>query len=498
MKDWQGFFQKRKEQALRLLEVGGENEDPMYPFDSSEYIYADVLDEYLDSSMRRMLMNSNPADIVTDNPFEQSKHAAWPSVWDAAVGLPASKMRGDKVYTIKTLPIPRHINDTWQNKTMIDLSHIGRVTPESEYRRPSGNWILDLVSDTNGWKLMELAHMLAHKAEDEDALSRRPRPYSYGQNCSLFHSMLFKVFMCRKFNKPIDVEMSSDDPDTQDMFDRFKIISTVGTELRNPVLRISADGRDCIKPGSAICVVCGSVHIEPTPHAAATGTDRWLEMNRWSCEPTITAFAGWELVDVVMHAPLTYRGRAGGSCDYTLTPPALQEASTFENYLACAADNVGDCVADNKRYWLVDEYIQTKRFEEDLLKSPPLPCKRCFKLNMQSDGSPMRPKSERPERKSKGQPTEAQREWDEWDARMEKIFGIVETATRFMELRENGALKARTARKTRKRAYNKRVNNLRRARYLAGRVKKLRQNGYMQAADELEDKIKQLGVSDAT
>ena len=492
--DWREFFQARKEHTVKLLAVDKKNEEPGYPFDDPEYPHAGIIDEKIDSTMRMRWKNSKPEELVSADPLAESG-CGWPVVWDAAVGLPASKMRGNTAYLLKNLPVPRHINDTWQNKTMIDLSHIGRVTPESEYRRPKGDWLLDLVLDPKGWKLLELAHMLAHKAEDEELLARRPRPYTYGQNCSMFHLFLFKVFMCRKFGLPIDVQMSGDDPNTNDMFDRYRIMASVGTQLRNPVLKVAANGKACMEPGVPVCVVCGSVHIEPTPHAAATGSDRWLEMNRWSCEPTITTFAGWELVDVVTHAPLLVDGKYSKTKFYALTPPALQESDKFHFYIECAEEKYGKCVADNSRYWLVDDYIDSEDFKKALLESPPLPCKRCFQLNMQSDGSPMKPKVEKPDKPAKkGEtPTVAQQEWAEWEAKMEKILGLVETATRFMELREQGALDARRTRKARKHAYSKRVNNLRRAKFLAGRVKKLRDGGYLSKAEELEEEIRKLG-----
>ena len=487
------FMQNRREQAASLLGNPDPDSDaPSFPFEEPDYAYADRIDESISISTRKAWRNVDAKDIVTDSPAKESKYVeGWPSVWDACIGIPAVKMRGNHVYLPKNLPVVRTINDTWQNKTMVDLSRIGRVTPESEYRRPSGPWLLDYVSDDNGWKLLELAHMLAHRAEDLEALSKRTRPYTYGQNSSLFHLFVFKVFMCRLFGRPIDVDMSSDDDNTQDMFDKLGIVASVSSKLRDPMLKIPVVGKGCLVPGKDICVVAGSVHIEPTPHAAATGTNRWLEMNRWSCEPTITAFAGWELVDVVTHAPLMNQS-PGGKQYYALQPCALQSSDTFEHYLASAEESRGKCTPDNKRYWLVDDYLSSKEFSVVLLESPTLPCKRCFQLNMVSDGSPMKPKSEKPDKKAKkGESmTEAQIEWAEWDAQMNKIFGICEKAARFMDLREQGALNATKNRRSRKRAYNKKVNNLKRAHYLAGRVEKLKKDGYMQKAESLEEVIR--------
>jgi len=489
------FMHKRREQATALLcNPDTSSDSPSFPFDEQDYPYIDAIDDNVSVNTRKRWRTVNAADLVHENPFKDSEYVpGWPCVWDACIGIPAVKMRGNTVYLQKNLPVVRTINDTWQNKTMIDLSRIGRMTPTSEYVRPKGAWLLDYMTDDDGWKLLELAHMLAHRAEDPEVIARRTKPYTYGQNGSLFQLFVFKVFMCRKFGLPIDVDMSCEDAETQDMFDKYGIVASVNTKLRDPVLKIPASGQGCLVPGKDICVVSGSVHIEPTPHSAAVGTDRWLEMNRWSCEPTIVAFAGWELVDVVTHAPLV-SAVPGGRPYYALQPCALQCSDSFCHFIASAEEVRGKCIPDSKRYWLVDEYIKSEEFSKALMESPPIPCKRCFQLNMMSDGSPMKPKSEKPDKKAKkGElPTAAQIEWNEWNDKIEKIFGTCEKAARFMDLREHGALAATRNRRSRTRTYNRKVNNLKRARYLAGRVEKLKKGGYLQKAEELEEVVKTL------
>lgn len=398
-------------------------------------------------------------------------------------------MRGNAYVSQRSVPVPRAINDAWQNGTYMDLGRIGRTSPEGEYRRPSGEWILDVVSDPRGWWILELAHMLAHRAEDASELARKPVPYVYGQNATLFQAMLFKVFMCRKFGIPLDVDPGAQDG--ADPFDRYGIHISVSPSLRSPLLRVPADGKGCLRPGE-VCVVCGSIHIEPTPHAMATGSDRWLAMNRWSCHPTIASFVGWELVDVVTHAPLLSSGWS--KPEYVLPPMALQGAPSFVHLLECAYAHHGKVEPDGKRLWLVDDYLASDAFLRDLASSPPLPCKRCLKLNMESDGSPSRPRSERPDKAvSEGSvSTQAQREWLDWDNAMNKVYGIVEKATKYMEIRELGAGKAVRFRKTRKSAYSKKVNSLRRISYLEGRARKLRLDGFIAKAEEIENKITEI------
>lgn len=499
MSDWRSFFDDRRRSLATLLVPDKDSLDPYFPFDCTEYPYSEVLDDHVGTSTRVSWRGMPAYDLLSGDPFKESQ-SGWPSVWDAAVGIPAVTIRGRSTYHTNNVPVPRNINDTWQNRTMIDLSRIGRATPESEYRRPVGDWLLDVVTHRNGWRLLELAHMLAHVAEDTELLSRRERPYTYGQNCSLFHMFLFKAFMCLKFGLPIDVRMDGDDPDTNDMFDRYGIVASISTKLREPMILVPSIGRGCLRPGRDICVVSGTVHIEPTPHSAATGSGKWLEMNRWSCEPTITAFAGWELADFVVHSPLVVQNGQTVPA-YALPAQAMLKSDDFHYFLECAESSRGKCVPDGDRYRLVDEYLESDDFRSALLSSPPLPCKRCFMLNMQSAGSPSRPRCERPNRRhSKDEtPSESEREWIEWNEKMDKIFKTVEKATRFMELRDSGALAARKARKTRKSAYSKKVNGLRRARFLAGRVKKLRVAGYIEKADELERKIEELkGGANAT
>lgn len=486
---WNEFMLKRKLQAEKLLEPDSSNPDPWYPFDSPEYTYAADIADAVDSETRRLWLASEHGRLIPEDPFEIDSRTGLPAVWSAVLGIPASKMRGSSFVTNKNVPTVRTINDAWQNDTYVNLNRIGRTSPEGEYRRPSGSWILDVVSDPKGWWLLELAHMLAHKVEDAAELAKKPVPYTYGQNATAFQTMLFKLFLCKKFGIPTDVEPGIDDG--TDPFAKYGIYPVVSTNLRNPLMRVPADGKWCLKPGT-VCVVNGSIHIEPTPYAMASGSDKWLAMNRWSCNPTIVSFVGWELVDVVTHAPLLSNGWS--SPEYVLTPMSLQEAPSFDEFLECAYAHFGKTEPDGKRLWLVDDYLDSDKFMVDLAASPPLPCKRCLKLNMESEGSPSRPKSEKPDKivTENTVMTQAQREWLDWDNNMNKVFRIVEKATKYMEIRELGAGKAVRFRKTRKHAYSKKVNSLRRMSYLSRKAEKLRKNGYMTKAEELENKIKEI------
>ena len=486
------FMALRREQAIAALQPDPESPDPGFPFDSPDYPWTGVVDEHLGASTARRLSRMSPDELVRIDPYETSEMSGWPGVWDSAIGIPASRIRATPASS-KSIPAFRAINDAWQNRTYQDLGNIGRTTVDGEYRRPSGEWILDAVTDRRGWWLLELAHMLAHRAEDASELARRPLPYDYGRNGELFQTMLFRAFLCRKFGLPLDTRPGEPCDDSMDPFSRYGIVPFVSSSYRNPVLRVPANGRGCLEPGKAVCVVCGSERIEPTPHSIATGSDTWLAMNRWSCLPTIVSFVGWELVDVVTHAPLVANPWSGSS-DYAMAPMTLQEAPSFVHLLECAARARGSCEPDFDRYWPVDEYLESDRFQKDLSESPPLPCKRCLKLNMESDGSPERPRSKRPDKPAKdGDPmTPEQREWFEWDAKMNKVYQVVEKATKYMEIRELGAEKAVRARKSRKSAYSKKVNTLRRTEFLRRKAEKLRKNGFISKAEEIETKIGEL------
>lgn len=488
--NWREFFEARRLQTVEALRPDPESRDPGYPFDDPGYAYADALSEAVGYGTQKAWAASTTEELVAADPFETNPDTGLPRVWDAVLGAPAAAIRKGQYAHAGAVPAFRAINDDWQG-TAVDLSRIGRVSPDGEYRRPSGDWILDVVTDPKGWWLLELAHMLAHRAEDASELARRPLPYMYGQTASLFQTMLFRVFLSRKFGLPLDTYPGGPDPADHDPFERYGILCSVSSKTRNPAMLVPSDGPGCPKPGS-LCVVEGAVRIEPTPYAMAAGTDRWIALNRWSCSPTTVAFVGWELVDVVTHAPLLPHG--SHAPDYVMQPMALQCASSFRHFLDGAAEHFGGIRPDNDRTWLVDDYLASDRFMEDLKSSPPLPCKRCLKLNMQSDGSPERPQSERPLKavKKDAPATVEQREWAEWDAGMNRVYGIVEKAVTYMEVRELGAKRAVAFRKARKHAYSRKVNNLRSAAYLSRRAEKLRRDGFIAKAEELEKKAAEL------
>lgn len=491
MAGWREFFERRKAQAVELIRPDPSNKDPWYPFDSAGYTWSSAIEDAVDSSTRLAWRNSTVSDLIPVNPFEIDERTSLPSVWSAVLGIPASTLQSSPVSSAKTLSSPRAINDTWQNETFPDLGRIGRSSPDGEFKRPNGRWILDLVSNEHGWWLLEMAHMLAHKTEDSAAVARTPLPYTYGQTATLFQSMLFKIMLCDKFDLPIDTEPGSCDPDQLDPFSRYGIVPAVSTPLRNPVLRVPVNGRSSLAPGT-ICVVLGSVHIEPTPHAIAAGVDKWFAMNRWSCQPTITSFVGWELVDVVTHSPLLSSGKHDN--DYAMLPMSLQSAESFKFFIDCAKESRGDCRPDNARFWLVRDYLTSDKFMHDLESAPTLPCKRCLRLNMDSDGSPARPRCERPDKAPKKGAvlTREQQEWKEWDDTMSKVFAVVEKATKYMEIRELGAGSAARLRRARKHAYSSKVNALRSKAYLERRAAKLRAEGYITKAEELENKVKEI------
>ena len=155
-----------------------------------------------------------------------------------------------------------------------------------------------------------------------------------------------------------------------------------------------------------------------------------MEVNRWSCSPTMVSIAGWELADVVMRQQPSAVD-AWSQPEFVVAAPALMPWDSLPAYIEAAKAARGEAVADNVRYWHVMDWLESKAMRELVASSPPIPCRECLRLNMRAEGAPGRPQSrppkEKPNRKSQYL-TREEREWLDWDERIDQAASLEKRA----------------------------------------------------------------------
>ena len=410
-----------------------------YPhFESPEYFWD--LDPESETWKNVTEYSGDVENLVPDNLFEKSDiRKSGLKIWDAVVGY--GRRPGDFI-KIRDVPAIQNINFQWSNDIVTCLDKVRRGE-DGLITRPKGNFIFDLVSFNHGWKILELSHALAHIAGDPENVAKKHNKYSIGMMSNTFMEYVFKVCASIKFHIPIDVMMCGYDKNTNDGFDKYGIKTCVSSKIRNPIALVDAIGKDSPEPDKTVAILCGGIRIEPQPHGATDeGNGKWLELNRWSCEPTVVAFAGWVPVDVLERSPFVPYKK---SAYYAVRPQAFEPIKTFNEIIEQAKNTVGEAVPDNNRYWMVEDLIDPKnddKFYKLISHSPPLPCMECSKLNAMTEGAPERP-SISPDDFG------GEEEWDKWFGRIMKYIDMAEKATIYHEYRVYGSTAARRFRKGR-------------------------------------------------
>jgi hypothetical protein len=478
-----------------LSNVDESSENKYYPFLSSEYPYrkkADIMSETWS-----FMENESIKDIVPINPYSKSKFRHSDdalAIWDSAIGVPSNKIRSDNIISQKALTVNKVNNHEWCDVTIPNLARVGYLDGSGKFLRPKGDNITDLMYTNYGWKILEGAHMLAHKFSEGSYLSSKSSKYVYGRNASTMIDFIIKLCAAIKFNLPVDVEMteSSSDrfEDTNDGFNRYGIGINSSAQFRSPILSVPAIGNDAIAPDTTVAILCGSVHIEPHPHSINLEQNNWKEINRWSCHPSMCVLAGWDFIDVITHQPITHTWWSD-DVYYSMLPGAMKEISSFNKLIELAKSNRGEAKADNIRYWHPLDWFESDSYKSLMSITPSLPCKECVRLNMKAEGAPERPRCKMPEKDASPNSMEV-KEWNAWDEKIQNVLGIVETATLYYESRKLGMTKAKRLRKDRNKNYKERqkifakidkLNKACKKLYDTGRISKLEST--LQEIDDL-------------
>ena len=360
------------------------------------------------------------------------------------------------IYDRRNLPAFPTRNIEW-DETLKGLNHVGRPGGEGEFLRPEGEYIHDLVKDPKGNIILETAHSIAHlRALKEDNGKRMPVRF-----LETLAELCLGIRWSRKWDKAATVSIPTPEQiagfveeTPEPWFEKNRVKVVVSTNIRRPWIEIPV--KELLKERCTAVVLVG-IHLEPQPWSTREGNpdtsdESWLEMNRWSCMPSIVCFSGWVGIEELLKAPLILPYRNSGKEDVCVTMPvtALHPMWVFDG-LACynlpgyggfstSAVNYGLRPAE----WALGDMSFRGR---DCV--PPLPCKDCLKLNMAANGAPTRPMVKRPpeDKATKGRRArkldEAEQAWADYDTKVEKIYKVVDKAREFWDTRFGKGAKAR-------------------------------------------------------
>lgn len=470
--------------AASLLRMRGESH---FPFTHPDYPHG------------RWLTDEKMAAVETEpdrsqDPFAPGR-AGGLRLWEtAAAPTPWTDFR---TMSPQRVPAFRKTNTTWLNETVPAFYRVGTEVNGEKVRRPQSPAIVDLMTEKWGWRLLEAAHALAHRAE----VQLRFKPQGYGLYGSLTINWVARLAAGIKYGLPVDV--SCDPPPaspedawrSNDGFYRYGISICDSNAFHAPFLRIPCLGRNAPVPDRDICFLACGVYIEPHPKGFTQGTGKWMEVNRWSCSPTMVSFAGWELVDVVMRQQPNVLVNGWSQPEFVIAAPSLMPFDRLSEYIEAGIRARGAAVPDNVRYWNVLDWLRSDSCDELIRSSPPLPCRDCLRINMRAEGAPGKPQcsppKEKPDKNSKYL-TREEREWLEWDGRIDQVFDMIEKAVMYYEARLWGASDAKRRRKDRRHAAKVRKDTITRIESLLKKARRALKGGKPSVAERLMAEIEEL------
>jgi hypothetical protein len=418
-------------------------------------------------------------------------------IWDAAVGIPTSIIRPSKVIKTRMVAAQRNTNTAWKEQIIPALSRVGPLGPDREFLRPSGPFIIDLMYHPMGWRILVGAHALAHRVAEMKKQQWKVNQQHIGPTNYHFRRFVTHLTVCWFYGLPMDVWCLDEGLKGTSDIRQYGIEIKSSSYFRTPILRVPPLSGESPRPDDVIAFLNTSVFLEPHPHGFTTGSNKWFEVNRWSCSPTMIVISGWELIDVVAHQVLCSSDPDNPSetpC-YGMNPLDLQSPDTFGAYLAYAVKHRGMPMVDNKRYWLVEDWLTSADFNNAVNEAPPLPCKACLQMNMRADGAPHRPQSRYPDDWDKKKAQHALKkyrynadelEWVEWETQLDTVGSIIERATIAYETRIYGHTDAIRRRRLQQVNYRKRVIRLKQIQTIAKKINKARRNSQPDTARKLE------------
>ena len=325
-------------------------------------------------------------------------------------------------------------------------------------KRPSGDFVFDVMNMEHSWDIMETAHILTHKMQDVGY---------YSSTSNVLAAFVLKICLALKYNLVIDMDPHKAKDDTRDSLDLIGCRMNMSPRLRQPVLDIPATGPKSLMVDRDTMVISGSVQFEPQPNPNNVAAGKWLEVNRWSCLPTIVCFAGWQTSDFISHSQLVQFKR-NTNLYWEVQVQSLEPPSMFFGLLPKARP-------DNVRYWHIQDYWKSRKYNADRGVYPTLPCRSCMKVNPRIEGCPQRPP---------GEPCKSH-EWAKYTEGMEAIFQTCHKATVYQEGRKVGHTRVKRERKAAKVNYAALKKLRDKLAKLEEKIVKKRFDGYITESREL-------------
>ena len=357
------------------------------------------------------------------------------SVWDTVLSMPCFD-GPPKVCSRKSLPPFRQSNTDWEGIAS-SLNRVGRPSGEGEFLRPSGRWIDDLMSMENGWWILESAHALSHARRIAEASKG-----AKGQKAG-FLEELAELLVAMRYGLtvwcPTKYDMLHGRTSGMWLSDvgRLGIRIAVATNIRKPWVSMGV-GEYGVRPYRDAIVVLVGIHLEPQPWSARTGnpddSDRsWLEMNRWSCMPSISVISGWIGVDELCSFTPCSRNESSpvASARFCAPSSALDGPSLLDAYMASLPRYPQN---HESGVWGARELLDSEWMKRLVDSTPALPCRGCLSLNMLAEGAPERPSCPRPEPGKKAGKN-AEEEWARYDDAIDRIVETTAKACEFHYLR---------------------------------------------------------------
>lgn len=433
----------------------------------------------------RELHTKITSDAISPDP----SYERW-KTWMYMFGIPYSATPA-KTTTIRSLPPFKKRNEDW-DRILAGLNHVGRPSGEGEFMRPTGEWVTDLTKSPNGYEFMEAAHVLAHAR----ALAKRKSVQDMRYRG--FLETLSELVIAKRYRLTVKVPtleeiVAGEDNCHTSSFDMNGIRPVVSTNMRKPWL-IAGMQNGCLTLFRDSVIVLVGIHLEPQPWSSREDNpnaedDSWLEMNRWSCMPSIVSISGWVGIDELSKAPVVSRneGQDISTGSFVMPVTALDGPSTLDVLMARKEEPD----KPENGIWHVDRFLESDWLQRLKRVVAPLPCRDCLRLNMSAEGAPTKPASKRPDPDDK-RDTEAAREWKEYDAKIDKIVNTVQKACDFYECRfvhpEGGGKMLRERRRNAKfvsEALERIESNTKRSKSLATK-------GFSDKASKLNGKSKEL------
>lgn len=442
------------------------------PFDHSDYFYANKVGSLISNKWQKIL-NLNPTELITPNPFEQSLHRNGLACWDAAIGIPACSIRSSKITSLKQLSSIRNTNTYWINEVVNALRNVGPLQP-GKLLRPTASFMVDLVACPEGWTILEAAHVLAHVRGDFEKVKRvKPRkPISY-----YFRNALAEIIVAIIFNLPIGITNYRHRPYGTAMLP-YGIFINVTDSFAAPYVRIACKNKNALMPDNVITVIQVALHIEPYPYGFTSGTLNYDIHDRWACLPTIINIVGFEIVDYLLHQSIIINNKQS---EYVMHYLDLLPPNLISNYIELGKE-AGTYKPDNIEWFMFDDWLDSESFRLLRLATPPLPCTDCLMHNYMSEGKPIKPKGWLPKKIKKNTA------WDRYVKDNKSIFNLIRNATRIYEAQFLiGGLKSLKAEwRTRISNWKSRLKNLKRTELLESALIKTKEGKQL---TKTEDKI---------